>query len=229
MSFEISKFAYLFDPYDQLVKEADEAFQRIKKEYPDLVKCKIHCSDCCYAIFGIFLIEALFLKYDFERLDKKEKEKALLRAREADAQLRKVQERLRQFQDDPYMINYVLAKERVRCPLLSEKNECILYPYRPIMCRVYGIPILIRGSVRVCYRSGFEKGKVYTTYNLDKTYRELYSITKEMLNVAGVKEKEERASLMISVSKAITTPFEKLVRGEVLEDTCEERQCDRQE
>ena len=114
------------------------------------------------------------------------------------------------------MINYILAKERIRCPLLSEEHECILYPYRPITCRVYGVPILIRGNVRVCHKSGFEKGNTYTTYNMDRAYKELYSISRELLNASGVKD-TDRASLMISVAKAITTPLEQIVKGDILE------------
>ena len=213
---DIKRFAYLFEPYDQLVKKADMVFQEIKEKHPDCVRCKINCADCCHAIFGIFLIEALFLKNDFERLDKEEKEKAISRAKKSDQELEKVQKKLKQFRDDPYMINYILARERIRCPLLSEDNKCILYPYRPITCRVYGIPILIRGNVRVCHKSGFEKGNTYTTYNMDRTYEELYSISKELLSASGVKD-TDRASLMISVAKAIATPIERIVKGDILE------------
>lgn len=211
---DIKELFYLFEPYDQIVREADKAFQEIKGKYPQYVKCEIHCSDCCYAIFGLFLIEAFFLKYDFEKLDEKEKKKALERAEKANQDLLRIQQRIREFQHDPQMINYVLARERIRCPLLSEKNECILYPYRPIICRVYGIPLLIRGNVRACYKANFKKGKKYTTYNLDKTYKELFSLSKELIKVAGGKD-ESRASLMISVSKAISTPMEKIARGDL--------------
>jgi len=113
------------------------------------------------------------------------------------------------------MISYILARGRVRCPLLSDDNKCILYPYRPIICRVYGVPILSRGNLRVCYKSGFKKGEKYTSYNLDKTNKELYSLSKELIKAAGVKD-ESRASLIISVSKAISTPMEKIATGDVL-------------
>ncbi len=209
---DISRFSYLFEPYEQLVKEADIAFQEIKDKYPECVSCEIHCADCCYAVFGIFFIEALFLKNDFERLDQDKKEEALVRAKVADKELTRIQKRLKEFKGDPYMINYILAKERIRCPLLSEDNECILYPYRPITCRVYGVPVLIRGNVRVCHKSGFEKGKTYTTYNMDRTYKELYSISRELLSISGEKDMG-RASLMISVAKAISTPIEQIVKG----------------
>lgn len=214
---DLSRISYLFDPYDQLVKEADVAFQEIKDKHPECVRCEIHCSDCCYAIFGIFFIEAVFLKNDFEKLNKEERERALVRAKKADKDWLRIQKNLKEFRDDPYMINYILAKERIRCPLLSEEDICILYPYRPITCRVYGIPVLIRGNVRVCHRSGFKKGNTYTTYNLDKIYRELYSISKELLTVFGEKD-VERASYMISVAKAISTPIEKILTGGLFEE-----------
>ncbi len=211
----VQEFFYLFDPYDELIKEADRAFQEIKEKYPEYVKCKIQCSDCCHAIFGLFLIEAFFLKYDFENLDTETKKKALERAKQADKELENIQKRLEDFKDDPSMISYILARGRVRCPLLSDDNKCILYPYRPIICRVYGVPILSRGNLRVCYKSGFKKGEKYTSYNLDKTNKELYSLSKELIKAAGVKD-ESRASLIISVSKAISTPMEKIATGDVL-------------
>ena len=208
---DISRFSYLLDPYEQIVKEADIAFQKIKERHPDCVRCEIYCADCCYAIFGIFIIEALFLKNDFEQLDKHEKRKALTRATKANEALNRIQRKIKKFRDDPCMINYILAKERIRCPLLSENSTCILYPYRPLMCRVYGIPILVRGNVMVCYKSGFEKGRTYTTYNLDKAYRELNSISRELLNASGEKDMD-RASFMISVAKAISRLLSRLLK-----------------
>jgi len=208
---DVKNLFYLFDPYDQLVREADRVFQEIREKYPQHIKCEIHCSDCCYAIFGIFPIEAFFLRHDFEKLDEKKRRKALERAEKADQDLLRVQERIREFQHDPQMINYVLARERIRCPLLSENNECILYPFRPIICRVYGIPLLVRGNVRACYKAGFRKGEKYTTYNLDKTYKELFSLSKELIKAAG--GDDSKASFMISVSKAISTPMERIAKG----------------
>ncbi len=200
-------FTYLFEPYEALLNRADKAFQRIAHEYPDCISCKRGCSDCCHAVFGLFLVEALFLKYDFDQLERKEREKAVMRADKADDDLELVEKRLRAFENDPMMTSYALAKERIRCPLLNDNHDCVLYPYRPITCRVYGIPVAFQGKARVCGRSQFKKGKGYPAFDLDGVYRELHAMSRQLLENAGKKDLKQ-ASLLISVSKAIRTPTE---------------------
>ena len=206
-------FSYLFEPYDNLVTKADQAFQRMHGEFAEHIKCERHCSDCCHAVFGLFLIEAVFLKHDFDQLDEAERTAALKRCDAADKALEKLERTLRAFEDDPQMRTYSMAKARIRCPLLDDNNECILYPYRPITCRVYGIPTAIQGVPRVCGKAGFKKDQSYPTFNLDGAHRELYRLSKELVErVEG--QPPERASLLISVSKIIKTPVEKLI-GEI--------------
>ncbi|MBU2481902.1 MAG: YkgJ family cysteine cluster protein, partial [Proteobacteria bacterium] len=54
-----------FVKYEALVQIVDAVFDRVKKEYPKEVFCREKCSDCCYAIFDLTLIEALYLKDHF--------------------------------------------------------------------------------------------------------------------------------------------------------------------
>ena len=54
-----------FVKYEALVQIVDAVFARVKKEYPKEVFCREKCSDCCYAIFDLTLIEALYLKDKF--------------------------------------------------------------------------------------------------------------------------------------------------------------------
>lgn len=203
-------FTYLFEFYENLVIQADQAFQKMADEYPSLIKCEPHCSDCCHALFGLFLIEAVFLKNDFDRLGEKERSDALLRAQEADKEFAKLEQKLKTFDNDPQMREYAMARERIRCPLLDDNHDCILYPYRPITCRVYGIPTAIHGKAHICNKAGFTKGKSYPAFDLDGVYKELYSLTGELLGKEDEK-RIERASLLISVSKAISTPLDELL------------------
>jgi Fe-S-cluster containining protein len=204
-------FSYLFEPYDNLVVKADQGFQRMEGEFAEHIKCERHCSDCCHAVFGLFLVEAVFLKRDFDQLGEEERKAALIRADEADKALEKLQRTLKAFEDDPKMQAYSMAKARIRCPLLADNNECILYPYRPITCRVYGIPTMIQGVPRVCGKAGFKKEQSYPTFNLDGVHRELFELSKELLEKAGAEDLES-ASLLISVSKVIKTPEEELLQ-----------------
>lgn len=200
----------LFKTYELLLDKADAAFQKIEKEHGSCINCERHCSDCCHAVFGLFLIEATYLKHKFDQLDPEEIKGALLRCHKADKDLKRLERRLEDHANDPNMQAYTLARERIRCPLLDDNEECALYPYRPITCRVYGIPTKIQGKAHVCGKAGFESGEYYSTFDLDGVYGDLFSLSKELLKSAGIKH-PEKASLLISVSKAIKTPLEDLI------------------
>lgn len=202
--------AELSGRYELLVDGADRAFRKMERDYSACIRCEPHCSDCCYAVFGLFLIEAAYIQQCFNQLDKWVKREALLRCSEADRDLRRLQGKLRAHENDPQMRAYALARERMRCPLLDDNLECVLYTCRPITCRVYGIPTAIQGKARVCGKAGFIKGETYPIFDLDGVYRDLFSLSKELLRDAGHGDLD-RASLLISVSKAISTPLEALI------------------
>ena len=206
------KLNNLFHNYEYLVDHAEEAFQRVSRDYKECIRCELHCSDCCRAVFGLFLIEAAFLHEHFKQLKPEEQKAALLRAEKADQELVKLQRALEEFKDDPQMSNYALARERIRCPLLDEKDECILYFRRPITCRVYGIPTKIQGRSRVCEKSGFKSGERYPVFDLDNVYKELHLLSQELITQAK-HDDLEKASLLVSVSMAISTPIEKIIGG----------------
>jgi len=199
----------LFRSYELLVDKAEAAFQGMQKDHSSCIKCEPHCSDCCHAIFGLFLIEAGYLKEHLDELTNEEKRAALLRCEEAEKSLERLQKMLQAHEGDPQMQAYIMSRERIPCPLLNENQDCILYPYRPITCRVYGIPTKVQGKARVCWKAEFKKDERYPVFDLDGVYRDLYFLSTELLKSAG-KDDPEKASLLISVSKAITTSLEDL-------------------
>jgi Fe-S-cluster containining protein len=144
-------------------------------------------------------------------LDRTVRQEVILRADKADKDLKKIEEKLQAYDDDPQMKSYALSKERLRCPLLDVNQACTLYPFRPITCRVYGIPTAIQGKARVCGRAGFKKGESYPTFDLDGAYRALYQLSKDLVAKAGLNNMEQ-ASLLLSVSKAIKTPLKDLMQ-----------------
>ena len=54
-----------FVKYEAVVHLVDQVFERVKNEYPKEVFCREKCSDCCYAIFDLTLIEALYINHKF--------------------------------------------------------------------------------------------------------------------------------------------------------------------
>lgn len=207
-------FEELFAAYEEISAAADAAFAKMQRDYGAAVKCAHGCADCCHAVFGLFLVEAAYIRSHFERLPAGEQEEILRRAEQAEEEIRLVQKKLNYYTDDPVMQAYALSRQRVRCPLLNAKDECALYPHRPVTCRVYGIPVAVRGRAQVCWKAGFERGKEYPTFNLDAAYRELCRLSVLLLTEAKQPDAAERASLLISVAKALQTPVEALIRGE---------------
>jgi Fe-S-cluster containining protein len=202
----------IYQHYEELVKKADASFRRMETDYGECIGCRIHCSDCCHALFGLFLVEAAHIQKHFEKLPKAERRAALLRADEADRELKKVEVKLQRYGDEPQMRALTLARERVRCPLLDKNEECILYPQRPVTCRLYGIPTAIQGKVRVCPAASFKPGETYPVFDLDGVYKALYELSKEILVERGT-EDLEKASLLVSMSKAVKTPAEEILAG----------------
>ena len=81
-------FEPFFKQYEALVKTADELFNKVSLEYPDEVKCKQGCADCCYALFDLTLIEALYIKHHFDTcFEGLEREKRIEIANKIDREL----------------------------------------------------------------------------------------------------------------------------------------------
>ncbi len=202
---------YIIERYKHLVKKADRVFEETAKKYADCIKCELHCADCCHAMFGLFAIEAYYIKKEFDKLDDGVKESALERAKLAEKELRDLEIKLRKEREKGGKTpQQSLSTLRVRCPLLDEKDECILYEHRPLTCRVYGIPTSIKGKAHVCWKSDFKPGNYYPVYNLDEAYQELFYLSRQLISWEGGKELG-KASLLVSVPKCISTSTEELL------------------
>jgi Fe-S-cluster containining protein len=200
----------LLSSYELLADRADAAFKKMSQDHPECVTCDRRCSDCCHAVFGLFLVEAAYLKIRFDELHKDLIRETLWRCVESERDLKRLEAKMRRYADDHAGQAQIMAQERVRCPLLSTDQECILYPHRPITCRVYGIPTRIQGRARACWKSDFKAEEPYPVFDLDGVQRGLFELSKALLRQAGIGDLE-RASLLFSVPKVLTTPLECLI------------------
>jgi Fe-S-cluster containining protein len=201
----------LFRRYELLVREADQAFEKMHDRYGASMKCRAGCSDCCHALFGLFPIEAAYLQECFGRLGRKERRAALIRAEKSARELERVMSGSKIERGDPVSPQRALATQRVRCPLLDDRQACIAYSFRPITCRIYGIPVLIRKQIHACPKNLFRPGQSYPAFDLDEVHREMYHMSVELL--AGRHgSPPDGASFLVSVAKTITTPWEDLIK-----------------
>jgi Fe-S-cluster containining protein len=193
----------LFRRYELLAHEADQAFELMCAQYGALMKCRPGCSDCCHAVFGLFPVEAAYLQERFGRLARKERRLAVIRAKKCDRDLERAL-------GGP--TRHDLATQRVRCPLLDDDQTCVAYPFRPITCRIYGIPTLIQKRIRACPKNMFRPGQAYPAFDLNQVHREMYHLSVELLS--GTHQRpSDGASFLVSVARVITIPWAELVKG----------------
>ena len=209
-------FQPYFEKYQAIVRQADELFERVQKEHPECVTCKIKCADCCHALFDLTLIEAIYINHQVNKIIKgKEKTKLLEKANRADRKTHMIKKQAFKSKKDGKNETEILtdiAAERVRCPLLSDNDMCDLYEYRPITCRLYGIPTSIGGRSHTCGKSGFIEGKTYPAVNLDLIQKKLYDLSNEF--VRDIKTKfVKMADMLVPLSMALLTDYDEEYLG----------------
>ena len=204
-------FTPFFERYEALAAKVDEAFKRVGDAHPDLVLCKAGCTDCCYALFDLTLVEALYLNSKFNQAFTGEDREAMIeKANKSDRQiyrLKKEAYKAAQEGQDETSVVEDMAKKRIRCPLLNDTDLCDLYAHRPLACRIYGVPLAIGGTGRTCGLSGFIKGNQYPTVNMDIIHNQLLAISTELVKQLNTK-RPGLPEVLVPVSMAILTDYD---------------------
>jgi Fe-S-cluster containining protein len=139
--------------YGLLLSTVDHWFGRCLANSPGKIKCAQGCSACCRGLFDITLLDAWYLKSGFDRLDENIRRVAL----------QKSQKRLKSLHllwpefDEPFILNLrpeedweelMPDEDETPCPLLSHSGRCLVYDFRPMTCRLHGIPLVdVSGEV----------------------------------------------------------------------------------
>ncbi len=94
-----------------------------------------------------------------------------------------------------------------RCPLLDDEDKCVMYEYRPITCRFYGVPTSIGGQGHTCGKTGFKAGGHYPTVFLDKMQLRLAQLSAD--TATHLKSAYKELALMyVPVSAALITSYD---------------------
>lgn len=218
-------FTPFFEKYEALVEKVERVFEQMKNKFPAEVQCKPGCSDCCNALFDLTLIEALYINFHFnQQFKNKQRDLLIEKANTADRQTYKIKRaayKLTQEDSDDEKAIKEVSLKRIRCPLLNDQDLCDLYDFRPIACRVYGIPQAIGGKGRVCGFSGFNPGESYPTFNHDIVHDQLMTISAEFIQAICSKH-FKMADMLVPVSMALITNYDEAYLGIGSEEKTEE-------
>lgn len=171
-----------FDKYSDFLEKIDTIFARMENDYPEEVRCRQGCTECCYAMFDLSLVEALYLNHKFSSLNSDLKNQILIEADKADRRIHKIKKDLYREKQKGTPEQEILAmasRQKVRCPLLMD-DACVLYEHRPVTCRLYGIPMQMETGTASCSVSGFKPGEKYPTVHMHKIHDQLVSMSREI-------------------------------------------------
>lgn len=135
------------ETWRQALERLDRWFAAVSGEYPGVIPCRRGCSACCHGPFDISVADALLLREGLGTLS--DADRQLVRSRG-----RALHERIRVLAPDwqpPWdladlgeerfdAITETLASEP--CPLLADDGACRLYSFRPMVCRLIGLPMM---------------------------------------------------------------------------------------
>lgn len=139
--------------YAALLSSVDRWFARAAEAAGKAVVCSRGCSDCCRGLFDITLLDACLLKRGFDRLPAPAREQA------TDKALTRVEvmQAVRPDLEHPYILNVwpedeweelMPDEDETPCPLLDDDGNCLVYDYRPMTCRLHGLPLIdVSGEV----------------------------------------------------------------------------------
>lgn len=135
------------DEYSDLLDEVSAWFKSCVLKYPDHITCTKGCSTCCRGLFDITLLDAALLKKGFGLL---QEETRTAIAKKADERVKAVQAIWPEF-GYPYTLNrhsddeiedLLGSDNETPCLLLDHNGQCLLYAYRPMTCRLHGLPLV---------------------------------------------------------------------------------------
>jgi Fe-S-cluster containining protein len=133
--------------YRTLLEQLDRWFEATAQAHPGVIPCRSGCSACCHGPFDITIADALLLREGLASLPPAER--ALVRQR-GQRLLGHLQEQapgwgppwdIRDLGDAHFdAMAESLAEEP--CPLLDDVGRCRVYAFRPLVCRLIGLPMM---------------------------------------------------------------------------------------
>lgn len=149
----MQKISGIIRKYGRFLDEANRLFSTSAEKHK--VRCKRGCHECCSSgFFDITLLDAMYLNASLKKLPAHVRRKIVSRAEE---QLDVLEKKQAFFRNDPILydqkaIDVVSRRSmRVHCPAL-ENGRCLIYDYRPHICRIFGPTI--RGKRRAVHLEG---------------------------------------------------------------------------
>lgn len=139
-----------FLDYEALLAQIDRALQEAANAGAAVPSCGWDTEECCYRPVDLHLIEAAYLSNGLNRtLKSHERRAAIERAAGVAKKIRAIETQMKAGRDRsggfPGEVRERYLRERIKCPL-NVDAKCIVYPSRPVACRIYGLSDALFGA-----------------------------------------------------------------------------------
>ncbi len=133
----------ILDDYRTWLMSIDAAFDRVRSANPGVVPCRGGCSQCCYALFAVPVIDGFLILEGLRRQGDEVLRQTLARC---EALFRDFQREICAEAAIPFRIEPVGWKDFEKfaeqfqrpCPFLTDAGWCGVYEWRPKICRLAG-------------------------------------------------------------------------------------------
>jgi Fe-S-cluster containining protein len=130
--------------YQRLLETIDQWFTDCQSISKSEISCRRSCTGCCRGLFDISLLDAGLLQHGFSLLDEAQRQPIITKA---EARLAALQHQWPELKA-PYILNNLPdsqwqempEEDETPCPLLSDDGLCLVYKFRPMTCRLHGLP-----------------------------------------------------------------------------------------
>ena len=123
--------------YPQYYQKMQETLDQFNLQATPAITCTIHCDACCYYQVASVPMETRYIQYHAVKLLTKKQFKMVSK------KLKQVRNKEREietkFPDDFMRQARVYRRFKIPCPFLSDDRQCMIYQYRPMICRYHNV------------------------------------------------------------------------------------------
>ncbi|OQY52953.1 MAG: hypothetical protein B6230_01585 [Desulfobacteraceae bacterium 4572_89] len=155
----------IFYKISTLYQAMDKTWDNIASQYD--FQCNGCENNCCRSLFFHHtLVEKAYLLHGFDQLSRNIKEESISRARD--------------YCSKTFQKTNATTSLKLMCPL-NRDGRCILYKYRPMICRLHGLPHELHKPGNTVLQgkgcdAGFFDSKKYIAFDRTPFYREMAGI-----------------------------------------------------
>lgn len=137
----------LLERHRRLVQLLDQRLRTIRSRHAAHLRCAPGCAGCCHGLFDVSLSDAAMVREGLSELPAETRAAVLERALPIQRSLEAAFPEL----DPPYLLagisedrvdQFIDQVGKAPCPFLDGKDSCLIYQYRPLACRLEGIPMV---------------------------------------------------------------------------------------